>query len=253
MVRKKFFYAGNITNDLLLFDATKKRSNFSAICCRWTRSIFDVLRIRLRKQVKKITKFTKSEKNLRNLRKNKKKLRKISTIFFCCKRNPVLFLFFFMQKRFFSGFFYRISSIFMFFFFFAERNWICFELKKNFFFSNLEIRYNVCIVTGSRIRSFTTANLWIQIAGSLGQTSIMQLPKNAQNFCFEVRNLGALSSLRIGHDNSGYSPRFFLDTVVVRNDVTGQIIKYVGVFFRFFIGAFCLKWDKILKYFRVAH
>lgn len=97
----------------------------------------------------------------------------------------------------------------------------------NSFFYNIEIRYNVCIITGSRIRSFTTANLWIQIAGSLGQTSIMQLPKNAHNFCFEVRNLGAMSSLRIGHDNSGYSPRFFLDTVVVRNDVTGQIIKYV--------------------------
>jgi len=39
------------------------------------------------------------------------------------------------------------------------------------------------------------------------------------------KNLGILTTLRIGHDNSGPSPKWMVEHVVVRNDVTGHTYK----------------------------
>lgn len=40
------------------------------------------------------------------------------------------------------------------------------------------------------------------------------------------KNLGVLSTLRIGHDNSGLSPKWMVEHVVVRNEVTGHLFKF---------------------------
>lgn len=42
---------------------------------------------------------------------------------------------------------------------------------------------------------------------------------------FQHKNLGILSTLRIGHDNTGLSPKWLLDQVYVRNEVTGHTYK----------------------------
>ena len=38
-------------------------------------------------------------------------------------------------------------------------------------------------------------------------------------------NLGRLTTLIIGHDNAGISPKWMIDSVLVRNEITGNVHK----------------------------
>lgn len=42
---------------------------------------------------------------------------------------------------------------------------------------------------------------------------------------FQHKNLGILTTLRIGHDNAGASAKWMVEHVVVRNEVTGHTYK----------------------------
>lgn len=46
------------------------------------------------------------------------------------------------------------------------------------------------------------------------------------DFHSQHKNLGVLSTLRIGHDNTGLSPKWMVEHVVVRNEVTGHTFKF---------------------------
>ncbi|CAG9091259.1 unnamed protein product [Plutella xylostella] len=85
-----------------------------------------------------------------------------------------------------------------------------------------KLPYRVLILP-SRKASQTTANCWVAISGAHGEaTPKIPIPRNTYEFVFHHKNLGILSTLRIGHDNSGLSPRWLLDQVFVRNEVTGH-------------------------------
>ena len=56
----------------------------------------------------------------------------------------------------------------------------------------------------------------------MGDTGILPIPRGALELQFRHKNLGILTSLRIGHDNSGMAPRCQLEHVLVRNEVTGE-------------------------------
>ncbi|XP_026326340.1 DENN domain-containing protein 5A isoform X2 [Hyposmocoma kahamanoa] len=89
-----------------------------------------------------------------------------------------------------------------------------------------KLPYRVLIVP-SRKASQTTANCWISISGANGEsTPKIPIPRNTSEFVFHHKNLGILSTLRIGHDNSGLSPRWLLDQVYVRNEVTGHTYTF---------------------------
>ncbi|XP_049864850.1 DENN domain-containing protein 5A isoform X2 [Pectinophora gossypiella] len=89
-----------------------------------------------------------------------------------------------------------------------------------------KLPYRVLIVP-SRKASQTTANCWISISGANGEsTPKIPIPRNTNEFVFHHKNLGVLSTLRIGHDNSGLSPRWLLDQVYVRNEVTGHTYTF---------------------------
>ncbi|PZC76840.1 DENN domain-containing protein 5A isoform X3 [Helicoverpa armigera] len=89
-----------------------------------------------------------------------------------------------------------------------------------------KLPYRVLIVP-SRKASQTTANCWISISGANGEsTPKIPIPRNTNEFVFHHKNLGILSTLRIGHDNSGLSPRWLLDQVYVRNEVTGHTYTF---------------------------
>ncbi|XP_028039187.1 DENN domain-containing protein 5B isoform X1 [Bombyx mandarina] len=89
-----------------------------------------------------------------------------------------------------------------------------------------KLPYRVLIMP-SRKASQTTANCWISISGMNGEsTPKIPIPRNTNEFVFHHKNLGTLSTLRIGHDNSGLSPRWLLDQVYVRNEVTGHTYTY---------------------------
>lgn len=40
------------------------------------------------------------------------------------------------------------------------------------------------------------------------------------------KNLGLLSTLRVGHDNSGLSPKWLVEHVIVRNEMTGHSWRF---------------------------
>ncbi|XP_028177390.1 DENN domain-containing protein 5B isoform X4 [Ostrinia furnacalis] len=89
-----------------------------------------------------------------------------------------------------------------------------------------KLPYRVLIVP-SRKASQTTANCWISISGTNREsTPKIPIPRNTNEFVFHHKNLGILSTLRIGHDNSGLSPRWLLDQVFVRNEVTGHTYTF---------------------------
>lgn len=46
---------------------------------------------------------------------------------------------------------------------------------------------------------------------------------------YQNKNLGILTTLRIGHDNAGASPKLMIEHVVVRNEVTGHTYKSVFI------------------------
>jgi len=41
----------------------------------------------------------------------------------------------------------------------------------------------------------------------------------------QYKNLGILTTMRIGHDNSGISPKWMVEHVLVRNDVTSHTYR----------------------------
>lgn len=45
--------------------------------------------------------------------------------------------------------------------------------------------------------------------------------------CFSIqhKNLGILTTVRIGHDNTGISPKWMVEHVLVRNEISGHTYK----------------------------
>ncbi|XP_014240882.1 DENN domain-containing protein 5B isoform X2 [Cimex lectularius] len=88
---------------------------------------------------------------------------------------------------------------------------------------NTRIPYRVAVYP-SRKSSFcsTTANCWVAISGTNGETQRIPIPKGVLEFVFHHKNVGTLTTLRIGHDNAGLSPKWLVDQVIVRNEVTGH-------------------------------
>lgn len=39
------------------------------------------------------------------------------------------------------------------------------------------------------------------------------------------KNLGVLTTMRIGHDNAGMSPKWMVEHILVRNEVTGHTYR----------------------------
>ncbi|XP_043587463.1 DENN domain-containing protein 5B isoform X5 [Bombus pyrosoma] len=90
-----------------------------------------------------------------------------------------------------------------------------------------KLPYRVVIFPSRKASAATTsANSWIAISGTLCETNPVPIPKGALEFVFHHKNLGVLSTLRIGHDNTGLSPKWMVEHVVVRNEVTGHTFKF---------------------------
>uniref|UniRef100_A0A0A9WD06 DENN domain-containing protein 5B n=2 Tax=Lygus hesperus TaxID=30085 RepID=A0A0A9WD06_LYGHE len=92
---------------------------------------------------------------------------------------------------------------------------------------NTRIPYRVAIYP-SRKTSFTstTANCWVAVSGSNGETNKVPVPKGALEFVFHHKNLGMLTTLRVGHDGGGLSPKWLVDHIIVRNEVTGATFSF---------------------------
>nr|XP_034334337.1 DENN domain-containing protein 5A isoform X4 [Crassostrea gigas] len=94
-------------------------------------------------------------------------------------------------------------------------------------FLNTVVPYKVLIYPSPKFGcSTTSANPWISFAGQHGETGVIEIPKGCLEFNVEHKNLGILTTLRIGHDNTGLTPRWLVEYVLVRNELTGHLYKF---------------------------
>ncbi|KAM8707577.1 hypothetical protein ACLKA7_014671 [Drosophila subpalustris] len=100
-----------------------------------------------------------------------------------------------------------------------------------FSFTNIypttKLPYRVVIFPSRKYGSYhTSSNVWIIISGTMNETQRVPVPKGSLEFIFHYKNLGLLTTMRIGHDNSGQSHKWLVEQVVMRNEVTGHTYKF---------------------------
>eukprot|EP00095_Tigriopus_kingsejongensis_P007193 maker-scaffold192_size271026-snap-gene-0.15 protein:Tk07193 transcript:maker-scaffold192_size271026-snap-gene-0.15-mRNA-1 annotation:"denn domain-containing protein 5b" len=96
-------------------------------------------------------------------------------------------------------------------------------------YPNSSLLYQMLIFPSSKSgHTPCSSNVWIHVVGSYGDTSIIQIPRGVIYFSFWAKNLGVITSMRIGHDNSGSNPNWLIEHVLLRNEFTGQTFKFTG-------------------------
>lgn len=89
--------------------------------------------------------------------------------------------------------------------------------------------YEITVVTGDVKDAGTDAHVYMRVSGSKGDSEYgLDNPRNnfqrgqTDRFEWKTRDLGDLKMLHIRHDNSGDKPGWFLDRILVRNQITNQ-------------------------------
>lgn len=91
-----------------------------------------------------------------------------------------------------------------------------------------KLPYRVVIFPSKRTGSATaSATVWVAISGTLAETQQVTVPRAALEFVFHHKNLGILTTLRIGIiDSNGQSNKWMVEHVVVRNEASGHTYKF---------------------------
>ena len=74
--------------------------------------------------------------------------------------------------------------------------------------------------------SLSSSNVWLHVIGSLAETPKLMIPRGVIHFSFWAVNLGVITSLRLGHDNTGTSPNWLVEHVLIKNEFTGMTYKF---------------------------
>ncbi|KAL0962627.1 hypothetical protein UPYG_G00342960 [Umbra pygmaea] len=94
-------------------------------------------------------------------------------------------------------------------------------------FTTIMIPYHAVIIPIKKLsNTMTTSNPWVCVSGELGDSGVMQIPKNVLEMTFDCQNLGKLTTVQLGHDNSGLLAKWLVDCVMVRNEITGHTYKF---------------------------
>ncbi|XP_068595232.1 DENN domain-containing protein 5B [Brachionichthys hirsutus] len=94
-------------------------------------------------------------------------------------------------------------------------------------FTSVSIPYRVVIIPMKKLSiAMTTVNPWVCVSGELGDSGLRQISKNTQEIFFQCRNLGRLSTLELGQENSGLLAKCLIDCVMVSNEITGHTYKF---------------------------
>ncbi|XP_010746605.1 DENN domain-containing protein 5B isoform X2 [Larimichthys crocea] len=94
-------------------------------------------------------------------------------------------------------------------------------------FTTIMIPYRVVIIPIKKLsNAMTTSNPWVCVSGELGDSGIMQIPKNVLEMAFDCQNLGKLTTVQLGHDNAGLLAKWLVDCVMVRNEITGHTYRF---------------------------
>ncbi|CAL9701652.1 unnamed protein product [Knipowitschia caucasica] len=94
-------------------------------------------------------------------------------------------------------------------------------------FTTIMIPYHVVVVSSKKLSgSMFTANPWVCVSGELAETGVLQVPRNTLEITFECQNLGKLTTVQMGHDNSGLYAKWLVECILVRNEITGHTYKF---------------------------
>ncbi|KAF0041246.1 hypothetical protein F2P81_007144 [Scophthalmus maximus] len=94
-------------------------------------------------------------------------------------------------------------------------------------FTSISIPYRVVIIPMKKLSIvMATVNPWVCVSGELGDSGVRQIPKNTQEIFFQCKNLGRLSTLQLGQENSGLLAKCLIDCVMVYNEVTGHTYRF---------------------------
>lgn len=94
-------------------------------------------------------------------------------------------------------------------------------------FTSISIPYRVAIIPIKKLSiAMATVNPWVCVSGELGDSGFRQFPKNTQEIFFQCKNLGRLSTLQLGQENSGLLAKCLIDCVMVYNEITGHTYKF---------------------------
>ncbi|KAG7522364.1 DENN domain-containing protein 5B-like [Solea senegalensis] len=94
-------------------------------------------------------------------------------------------------------------------------------------FTSISIPYRVVIVPMKKLSiAMATVNPWVCVSGELGDSGVIQMPKNTQEIFFQCNNLGRLSTLQLGQENSGLLAKCLIDCVMVYNEITGHTYRF---------------------------
>ncbi|XP_048241483.1 lipoxygenase homology domain-containing protein 1-like isoform X2 [Haliotis rufescens] len=96
-------------------------------------------------------------------------------------------------------------------------------------------KYKVTVFTGNVKGAGTDANVYLTMFGENGDSGERPLRKAKKNnfergkrdeFIVECPRLGRLERLRIGHDNSGFGPGWFLDKIIIDDVEMGSVYEF---------------------------
>ncbi|XP_065140924.2 DENN domain-containing protein 5B isoform X1 [Paramisgurnus dabryanus] len=108
-------------------------------------------------------------------------------------------------------------------------------------FTTIMIPYRAVIIPIKKLsNAMTTSNPWLCVSGELGDSGILQITKNVLemtfdsafrphahfSIAFKCQNIGRLTTVQLGHDNSGLLAKWLVDCVMVRNEITGHTYKF---------------------------
>ncbi|KAM9814847.1 DENN domain-containing protein 5B-like isoform X1 [Syngnathus typhle] len=94
-------------------------------------------------------------------------------------------------------------------------------------FASINIPYRVSIIPMKKLSiAMATVNPWVCVSGEMGDSGVRQIPKNTQEIFFQCKNLGRLSTLQLGQENSGLLAKCLIDCVMVYNEITGHTYKF---------------------------
>ncbi|XP_046890996.1 DENN domain-containing protein 5B-like isoform X2 [Hypomesus transpacificus] len=94
-------------------------------------------------------------------------------------------------------------------------------------FTSVSIPYRVVIMPMKKLSiAMTTVTPWVCVSGELGDSGVRNIPRNIQEIYFQCKNLGRLSTLQLGQENSGLLAKCLVDCVLVYNLITGHLYRF---------------------------
>ncbi|OQV17834.1 DENN domain-containing protein 5A [Hypsibius exemplaris] len=94
-------------------------------------------------------------------------------------------------------------------------------------FVNTLVPYRVVFVPSRKYSSSMPATFWFCLGGALGDSGSITATKSGLQMVFQRKNLGLLTTIRIGLDKNSSNTKCLVDYILVRNEVTGHLSRFV--------------------------